>query len=158
MLQSRRLCGRLTLACVVIAGAVFPVPASGTPPASLATTYTATQVPTSVRTAGGNRFVTVAETAALTGAMTGDATATERFLFRTDGSFVLHAVGACLCSVANRSGTLEFRIQGGGALGNASGTIVGTGSDGLDGLRLNGTWTLVAPGVVAITATYHFDG
>src|SRR4051812_15446323 len=138
MLQSRRSRGRITLACLVIAAAVFAVPASGTPPASLATTYTATQVPTSVRTAGGNTFVTVAETAAFTGAMTGDATATERFLFRPDGSFVLHAVGTCLCSVASRSGMLEFRIQGAGALETASGTIVGTGSDGLDGLRLNG--------------------
>jgi hypothetical protein len=158
MLQSRRSCGWISLACVVIAAAVFAVPASGTPPSSLATTYTATQVPTSVRTAGGNTFVTVAETASFSGAMTGHATAVERFHFRADGSFVLHAVGTCLCSVASKSGTLEFRIQGGGALGNASGTIVGSGSEGLDGLHLNGTWRLVAPGVVAITATYHFDG
>ena len=102
--------------------------------------------------------MTIAETAAFTGAMTGDATAAERFHFRADGSFVLHAVGACLCSVASRSGTLEFRIQGGTTSANPSGTIVGSGSDGLDGLHLNGTWTLVAPGVVRITATYHFDG
>ena len=158
MLQSRRSRGRTTIACLVIAAAVFAVPASATPPAPLTMTYTATQVPTSVRTAGGNRFVTVAETAAFTGAMTGDATAAERFHFRADGSFILHAVGTCRCSIASKSGTLEFRIQGDSTSGSPSGTIVGTGSDGLDGLHLNGTWRLVAPGVVGITATYHFDG
>src|SRR5215210_5898364 len=148
MLQSRRSRGRTTLACLVIATAVFAVPASATPPAPLTMTYTATQVPTSVRTAGGNRFVTVAETAAFTGAMTGDATAAERFHFRAAGSFVLHAVGTCRCPIARKSGTVEFRIQGGSTSGSPSGTIVGMGSDGLDGLHLNGTWRLVAPGVV----------
>src|SRR3954447_22552985 len=102
MLQSRRSRGRTTLACLVIAAAVFAAPASATPPAPLAATYTATQVPTSVRTAGGNTFVTVAETAAFTGGMTGDATATEHFLFRSDGSFILHATGTCRCSVESR--------------------------------------------------------
>jgi hypothetical protein len=138
--------------------AVFAVPASATPPAPLVATYTATQTPTSVRTAGPNTFVTVAETATFTAGVTGDATATERFQFRSDGSFVLHAIGTCLCSVAGKSGTLEFRIQGGSGSGGPSGTIGGTGSDGLAGLRLNGTWRLAAPGVVQISATYHFDG
>ena len=71
---------------------------------------------------------------------------------------MLHLTATCLCSVAGRTGTLEFQVQGGGAFENASGTIVGVGSDGLKGLHLNGAWSLVAPGVVAISATYHFDG
>jgi hypothetical protein len=148
----------VALSASSVAAAVFAVPASATPPATLTTTYTESEVPTSIRTAGGNTFVTFAETATFTGDMTGDATGTERFLFRRDGSFVLHLTGTCLCSVASNSGTLTFRVQGGGTFDNASGTVVGTGSDGLEGLHLNGTWSLVAPGVVAITATYHFDG
>ena len=156
---------RALLAAVVVAlsassvvAAVFAAQASATPPATLTTTYTvASQVPTTVRTAGANTFVTVTETATFSGGMTGDATGTERFLFRRDGSFVLHLRGTCVCSVAGRSGMLEFRVQGGGASEVASGTIVGAGSDGLDGLHLNGTWRLAAPGVVAISARYHFD-
>ena len=141
------------------AAAVFAARASATPPATLTTTYTvASQVPTSVRTAGGNRFVTVTAIATFTGEMTGDATGTERFLFRRDGSFVLHLTGTCLCSVAGKTGTLEFRAEGGGTFENASGTIVGAGSDGLEGLHLNGTWRVVAPGVIAVSARYHFDG
>ncbi len=142
-----------------LAAAVFAARASATPPATLTTTYTvASQVPTSVRTAGANTFVTITETATFTGGMTGDATGTERFLFRRDGSFVLHLRATCVCSVAGKSGTLEFRVQGGGASEGASGTIGGTGSDGLKGLHLNGTWRLVAPGAVALSARYHFEG
>jgi hypothetical protein len=122
-------------------------------------TYTvASQVPTDVRTAGGNTFVTLTETATFTGGMTGNATGTERFLFRRDGSFVLHLRATCLCSIEGRTGTLEFRVQGGGGDEDPSGTIVGVGSDRLKGLHLNGTWSLVAPAVVAISTTYHFDG
>ena len=142
-----------------VAAAAFAARASATPPATLTTTYTvASQVPTSVRTAGGNRFVTVTAIATFTGEMTGDATGTERFLFRRDGSFVLYLRSTCLCSVAGKTGTLEFRAQGGGTFENASGTIVGAGSDGLEGLHLNGTWRVVAPGVIAVSARYHFDG
>jgi hypothetical protein len=145
--------------CVSSVAAAFAARASATPPATLTTTYTvASQVPTSVRTAGGNRFVTVTAIATFTGEMTGDATGTERFLFRRDGSFVLHLRSTCLCSVAGKTGTLEFRVQGGGTFENASGTIVGAGSDGLEGLHLNGTWRVVAPGVIAVSARYHFDG
>jgi hypothetical protein len=155
---------RALVAAVVVAlyassAAAFAARASATPPATLTTTYTvASQVPTSVRTAGGNRFVTVTAIATFTGQMTGDATGTERFLFRRDGSFVLHLRSTCLCSVAGKTGTLEFRAQGGGTSENASGTIVGVGSDGLEGLHLNGTWRVVAPGVIAVSARHHFDG
>jgi len=90
--------------------------------------------------------------------MTGDATGTERFLFRQDGSFVLHLRATCVCSVAGETGTLDFRVQGVGASERAPGTIRGAGSNGLDGLHLNGTWRLAAPGVVAIRTTYHLDG
>jgi hypothetical protein len=155
---------RALVAAVVVAlyassAAAFAARASATPPATLTTTYTvASQVPTSVRTAGGSRFVTVTAIATFTGQMTGDATGTERFLFRRDGSFVLHLRSTCLCSVAGKTGTLEFRAQGGGTSENASGTIVGVGSDGLEGLHLNGTWRVVAPGVIAVSARHHFDG
>jgi hypothetical protein len=138
--------------------AVFAPPASAAPPAPLTTTYTVAQVPTSVRTAGPNSFVTTTEIATFTGGMTGDVTGTERLLLRGDGRFVLHLRGTCLCSVGGKTGTLEFHVEGGGASGNASGTILGGGSDGLKGLHLNGTWRLAEPGVVAISATYHFDG
>jgi len=47
---------------------LFAVTASATPPATLTATYTvASQAPTSVRTAGANTFVTLTETATLTG-------------------------------------------------------------------------------------------
>jgi hypothetical protein len=158
MLESGRTRTRAALACAVIAAVVCAVPASATPPASLTATYTATQVPTSVRTAGGNRFVTVAETAVFSSEIAGDATATEHFHFRADGSFVLHAAGTCLCSVGSKSGTLEFQIQGGSTPEGPAGTITGAGSGDLNGLHLNGIWNLIAPGVVRISARYHFDG
>ena len=155
---------RTFLAAVVAAlsassvAAVFAAPASATPPASFSATYSESSVTTSVRSAGGNTFVTVADIATFSGDLTGAATATERFLFRRDGSFVLHSRGTCLCSVADRTGTFEFRVQGGGTLENASGTVVGVGSDGLKGLHWKANWELVAPGVVALSGTYHFDG
>ena len=149
----------LSTAVFAIAVAVFATPAAATPPAALTATYTvASQVPTSVKTAGANSFLTVTATATFTGGITGDTSGTERFLFRRDGSFVLHLKSTCLCSVAGKTGTLEFTVEGGGALQNVSGTIVGVGSDGLKGFHLNGTWSLTAPGVVTLSATHHFDG
>ena len=155
----RRAPSTAVLALFAIAVAVFAAPAAATPPAALTATYTvASQVPTSAKTAGANSFLTITATATFTGGITGDATGTERFLFRRDGSFVLHLKSACLCSVAGKTGTLEFHVEGGGAFGNASGTIVGVGSDALKGFHLNGTWSITAPGVVTISATHHFDG
>src|SRR4051794_20151904 len=130
-----------------ISVAAFAPPASATPPAAITTTYTvASQLPTSVRTAAGNSLVAITETASFTGAITGDATGAERFLFRPDGSFELHLKATCLCSVAGKTGTLEFQVQGGGGSEGASGTITGVGSDGLQGVHLNGTWSLAAAG------------
>ena len=155
----RRVPSSALLALLAIFVAVFAAPAAATPPTALTATYTvASQVPTSAKTAGVNSFLTVTAKATFAGGITGDATGTERFLFRGDGSVALHLRSACLCSVAGRTGTLEFHADGGGAPGDVSGTIVGVGSDGLKGFHLNGTWSVTAPGVVTISATHHFDG
>jgi hypothetical protein len=132
---------RLLSLVVLTAGAVAVLPAGATPPAPVSGTFAVvTATTTSTRTAGGNTFITVTRTAALSGTFTGTTSDELLLVMHRNGTTSLRGTGTCVCSLAGRSGTFEYRFEGSGIFPtSASGRyVVGHGTGGLAGLHAEG--------------------
>jgi hypothetical protein len=150
---------RLLFLVVAAVVAMAAAPAAATPPTPLSGSFavvTATQ--TSVRTAGGNTFITLERVASISGTFTGTATDTVKLVMHSNGTTSLRGEGTCVCTVEGRSGTFDYRFGGAGTFPtSASGHFVsGHGTGGLAGLHAQGTFT--GDFFVAILqGQYHFD-
>jgi hypothetical protein len=150
---------RLLSLAMLTAGAVAVVPAAATPPAPVSGTFAVvTATTTSTRTAGGNTFITVTRTAALSGTFTGTTSDELLLVMHRNGTTSLRGQGTCVCSLAGRSGTFEYRFEGSGVFPtSASGRyVVGHGTGGLAGVHAEGPFFgdfLVA----TIGGQYHLE-
>jgi hypothetical protein len=150
---------KLLFLAVATAAAVAPLPAGATPPTPVTGTFSVvTATPTSTRTAGGNTFITLVRTAALTGTFTGTTTDTVHLVTHANGTTRIRGAGTCICTIAGRSGTFAYRFRGSGIFPTSgSGRyVVGHGTGGLAGLHAQGPFA----GdffVAQLGGRYHFD-
>ena len=151
---------RRLLFFVVVVGVAFgAVPAAATPPTPLSGSFTVVSTSiTSTRTAGGNTFITLERVAALSGTFTGTSTDTVLLVMHRNGTTSIRGEGTCVCSVEGRTGTFDYRFEGGGTFPtSASGQfVVGHGTGGLEGLHGQGTFS----GdffVANVEGQYHFE-
>jgi hypothetical protein len=144
---------------VATAGAVAAVPAAATPPTPVTGTFAVvTATTTSTRTAGGNTFITLTRTAALSGTFTGTATDTVFLVMHRNGTTSLRGAGTCVCATAGRSGTFDYRFEGSGVFPtSASGRyVIGHGTGGLAGVHAQGPFSGDFA-VATVGGQYHFD-
>jgi uncharacterized protein DUF3224 len=155
----------LTLLLAALAALFAVQPAVASNPIAVAGTifFTAPPVPSDLRTADGNTFVTLTFTAGvLTGDITGSFTEQLSIVTHPDGSGNVQGNATCTCVVAGRAGTLVFDNIAGtsNAAGVGEAHYVLSGSGGLAGLHGQGT-AIVSPtarGLVGVyTAQYSFD-
>jgi Protein of unknown function (DUF3224) len=149
---------RLLFLVMVTAGAVAALPAVAAPPTPIAGTFAVVDATTtSIRTAGGNTFITLTRTAALSGTFTGTATDTIFLVMHSNGTTSLRGAGTCVCTIGDRAGTFDYRFQGSGVFPtSASGHyVVGHGTGGLAGLHAQGPFSGTFA-VATIGGQYHF--
>jgi hypothetical protein len=149
----------VSLLVAAVAVGVAAVPALASPPTPSSGTFSlVTATVTSSTTAGGNTFLTVTRTAALTGTYTGTSTDEARIIIHADGSASITGSGVCACTVDGRSGTIEYRFEGTGIFpATVDGQyVIGHGTGGLEGLHAEGPFSgsFMA---VAYGGQHHFD-
>jgi hypothetical protein len=147
------------LGVATASGTLMAVPASATPPTPGPGTFAVvTATTTDVRTAGGNTFITVERTAALTGTFTGTATDTVMLVMHSNGTTSARGEGTCVCTIGARAGTFDYHFQGSGTFPTTlSGRyVVRHGEGGLEGLHAEGPFsgTFFA---ATLGGQYHFD-
>jgi hypothetical protein len=150
---------KLLFLAVVAVGAVGAVPATATPPSSLSGAFTVVDATTtSVRTAGGNTFITLERVAAISGTFTGTGRDSVLLVMHRNGTTSIRGEGTCVCTVDGRTGTFDYRFEGAGTFPtSAAGQFtIGHGTGGLEGLHAQGTFS----GdffVANVEGQYHFD-
>jgi hypothetical protein len=150
---------RLFFLLVTGAVAALAAPAAATPPSPVAGDFAVVSfTPTSTRTAGGNTFITGVRVAAISGTFTGTATDTVHLVMHRNGTTSIRGSGTCICTIQGRSGTFDYRFEGGGTFPtSASGQfVVGHGTGGLEGVHAQGSFS----GdffVATLEGQYHFD-
>jgi hypothetical protein len=149
----------LLVGVAAAAASLLAVPASATPPSPSSGTFAVVSaLTTSVRTAGGNTFITVERTAVISGTFTGTATDTVKLVMHSNGTTSAHGTGTCACAVGARAGTFDYHFQGSGTFPTSlSGQyVVGHGTGGLEGLHAQGPFsgTFFA---ATLGGQYHFD-
>lgn len=113
---------RLTVFVVLLMLALLEASATATPPTSASGSFVATQIPTNVRTADGNTFITTDLTESITGTYNGAIVGESHLVLHADGSGDLHGEFVCTCTIAGQgSGALTFRFAGTGAGGTFEG-------------------------------------
>ena len=150
---------KLLVLVVAASAALGAVPASATPPSPVNATFAVvTATTTSTRTAGGNTFMTLTRTAAVSGTFTGVTTDDVLLVMHANGTTSLRGTGTCTCTVDGRSGTFVYGFRGSGIF-PTSGTgryVVRHGTGGLAGLHASGPFS----GDFAVSTVggrYHFD-
>lgn len=147
------------LVVTAVAVGVVAIPALASPPTPSTGTFSlVTATVTSMKTAGGNTFLTVTRTAALTGTYTGTSTDTARIVIHADGSANITGSGVCACTVDGRSGTAEYRFEGSGIFPAVleGHYVIGHGTGALDGLHAEGPFAGSFTSVV-YGGQRHFD-
>lgn len=150
---------KLLFLVVATAAALLPVSASARPPSTVTGTFAVVSVTTtSTRSADGNTFITLVRTATLSGTFTGTTTDTISLVMHSNGRTSLRGAGTCVCTVAGRSGTFNYRFRGWGVFPTSgSGRfVVGHGTGGLAGLHAQGRFSGDFA-VAKIEGRYHFD-
>ena len=150
---------RKLLVLVAAAAAALAAPASATPPSPVTGSFAVvTATTTSTRTAGGNTFVTLTRTAAVSGTFTGTTTDEVLLVMHANGTTSLRGAGTCVCTVEGRSGTFDYRFGGSGIFPTSgSGRyVVGHGTGGLSGLHAAGPFSGDFA-VANLGGRYHFD-
>jgi Protein of unknown function (DUF3224) len=135
---------KLLFLVVATAAALLPVSASARPPSPVTGTFAVVSVTTtSTRTADGNTFITLVRTATLSGTFTGTTADTVTLVMHSNGRTSLRGAGTCVCAIAGRSGTFEYRFRGWGVFPTSgSGRfVVGHGTGGLAGLHAVGSFS-----------------
>ena len=134
----------LTLLLAAGASLVVVQPASASAPIAVTGTFffRAAPMPSDLRTADGNTFVTLFfPEGTLTGDITGTFTEQLRVVTHSDGSQNVHGNAICTCAVGGRTGVLVFDDIAGttspSGVGDAH--FVLSGSGGLAGLHGQGT-------------------
>jgi hypothetical protein len=150
----------VTLPSVLLVTLLFVQPALATTPSEGSGTFTFAATVTSSRTAGGNTFLTLTGTEAISGAIIGNATVEFTQVVHASGETNANGVITCACTLGGRSGTAVFRFEGSGA-GTAASPLAGqfvvvSASGGLSGLHGDGTFSSVDGGGT-YTFRWHFD-
>jgi hypothetical protein len=111
-----------------------------------------------MRAAGGNTFLTVERSAALTGTYSGTSTDSATIVIHRDGTANIHGAGVCVCTVDGRTGTLEYRFQGSGTFPTTleGQYVIGHATGGLEGLHAQGPFAGAFTSVV-YGGQHHFD-
>ena len=118
---------------------------------------------TETNQADGNTFFQQTNVGTLTGTFTGTFETHVAIVRHEDGTFRLEGTRTCACTVDGRTGTVVFRIVGGGVFGISffGRLVVLSASDALDGLHsvqsFEGTFVGPGHGVGSYEGTYHFD-
>lgn len=151
-----------TFLVAVALAAVFAAPASAMPPTSFTFSYDEQETPIVTHTAGPNTFYAFPESGTFSGDIAGTVAGIDTWKVQPDGSVVLHSNIVCVCTVAGRTGTLALQLQGGGSFlpaPHGGGPVQASGSGGLAGLHLVGTWTVTpSDEFIEFAGAYHFDG
>jgi hypothetical protein len=151
----------LTFLGMVLAALLLTQPALATTPSEGSGTFTFAATPTSPpRTAGGNTFLTLTGTEAISGAITGAATVDFTQVIHSSGESNSNGLITCACVVGGRSGMAVFRFEGSGAFRAADPFagqfVVLSASGGLSGLHGEGTFSAIGGGGT-YTFRWHFD-
>jgi len=144
---------------VAVVAAAGAVPASATPPTSVTGTFSVVSITTtSTRVADGATFVTAERTSVLSGAFNGTATDTIELTMHSNGTASVRGAGTCVCTVAGRTGTFDYRFNGSGIFPtSASGRyVVGQGTGGLAGRHAEGPFSGDFA-VANLGGQYHFE-
>jgi Protein of unknown function (DUF3224) len=144
---------------VAALAALTAVNASATPPSPVTGSFTVvTATTTSTRIAGGNTFITLTRTAAVSGTFTGTSTDEVLLVMHANGTTSLRGTGTCTCSIEGRTGTFDYRFQGSGIFPTSgSGHYVVThGTGGLAGLHAKGPFSGDFT-VANLSGRYHFN-
>jgi hypothetical protein len=150
----------VTFLGMVLAALLLTQPALATTPSQGSGTFTFAATPTSTRTAGGNTFLTLTGTEAISGAITGAATVDFTQVIHSSGQSNSNGLITCACTVGGRSGTAVFRFEGSGAFTAADPFagqfVVLSASGGLSGLHGDGTFSAIGA-AGTYTFRWHFD-
>jgi uncharacterized protein DUF3224 len=151
----------VTFLAMVLVTLLSAQPAFATTPSEGSGTFTFAATVTSSRTAGGNTFLTLTGTEAISGAITGAATVDFTQVNHSSGDSNSNGLITCpACIVGGRTGTAVFRFEGSGAFSTADPFagqfVVLSASGGLSGLRGDGTFTAIDGGGT-YTFRWHFD-
>jgi hypothetical protein len=151
----------VTFLAVLLVTLLFVQPALATTPSGGSGTFTFAAAPTQPsRTAGGNTFLTLSGTEAISGAITGAATVDFTQVIHSSGEANSNGLITCTCVIGTSSGTVVFRFEGSGAF-TAADPFAGqftvlSASGGLSGLRGDGTFSAIDGGGT-YTFRWHFD-
>jgi hypothetical protein len=144
---------------VAVVTALMAVNASATPPSPVTGTFSVVSTTTtSTRTAGGNTFITLTRTAAVSGTFTGTAIDEVLLVMHANGTTSLRGAGTCTCAIEGRTGTFDYRFQGSGIFPTSGSGhyVVKHGTGGLAGLHAQGPFS----GdffVANLGGRYHFN-
>jgi hypothetical protein len=151
----------VTFLAMVLVTLIFAQPALATSPSNGNGTFTFAATPTEApRTAGGNTFLTLTGTEAISGAITGAATIDFTQVTHSSGASNSSGLIMCVCTIGGRSGPAVFRFEGSGSFTSADPFagqfVVLSASGGLSGLRGVGTFSAIGGGGT-YTFSWHFD-
>ena len=149
----------LVLAVIVSALALLGSPAGATAPTEASGTIQETAlVPTGMRTADGNLFISMSVFGTFSGTYAGDFVQELELIIHSDGSSNFHGTSVCVCTVAGvGSGTLVWRVIGTGTPTTGAGTYtIVSGTGDLESARGQGTFT-AAGGTAIYSGRQHYE-
>lgn len=147
------------LAVIVSALALLGSPAGATEPMEASGTIQETAlVPTGLRTADGNTFISMSIFGTFSGTYAGDFVQELELIIHSDGSSNFHGTSVCVCTVAGvGSGTLVWRVIGTGTPTGGAGTYtIVSGTGDLASARGQGTFT-AAGGIAHYSGRQHYE-
>jgi len=144
------------------AALVFAAPSTATTPQDAGgMSFLTGRTVTGVRVAGSHTFLTIIDTRAYVGTISG--TSVDELTVRVDdnGDISFRGRSTCTCAIAGRPGTVVMTIDGkgdaSGAFADHRETLGGSATGALDGVHLNVQVAGVG-GVGSYAGSYHFDG
>lgn len=149
----------LVLAVIVSALALLGSPAAATTPTEASGTIVETAlVPTGIRMADGNLFISMSIFGTFSGTYAGDFVQELELVVHSDGSSNFHGTAVCACTVAGvGSGTLVWRVIGAGTPTSGAGTYtIVSGTGDLESARGQGTFT-AAGGIANYSGRQHYE-
>jgi len=147
------------LAVIVAALAHLGSPAGATAPTDASGIIQETAlVPTGIRTADGNVFISMSIFGTYSGTYAGDFVQEVELIVHSDGSVNFHGEAVCACTVAGvGSGTLVWRVTGTGTPATGAGTYtIVSGTGGLESARGQGTFN-AAGGIAIYSGRQHYE-